>query len=81
MRDEIVVMVNGKPVAVREGASAAVAMMMGGASCRRSVRGELRGPLCGMGICFECRAEVDGIPHLRSCQILCRPGMAIRTDE
>jgi sarcosine oxidase subunit alpha len=81
MRSEITVVVNGKSVAVPEGASAAVAMMLGGAACRRSVRGEFRGPLCGMGICFECRAEVDGVRHARSCQILCRPGMEISTDE
>jgi len=81
MPEEITVVVNGKPVGVPEGSTAAAAMIVGGARCRRSVRGELRGPLCGMGICFECRAEVDGIPHVRSCQVLCRPGMEIRTDE
>ena len=48
---------------------------------RRSVTGEPRGPLCGMGICFECRVTVDGRPHVRSCQVLCRPGMEVRTDE
>ncbi|MBO0910958.1 MAG: (2Fe-2S)-binding protein [Acidobacteria bacterium] len=81
MGNEITVVVNGKAVAVPEGASALVAMMISGAACRRSVRGELRGPLCGMGICFECRARIDGVPHLRSCQILCRPGMEINIDE
>jgi len=34
---------------------------------RTSVSGELRGPLCGMGICFECRVTINGIPHQRSC--------------
>ena len=43
--------------------------------------GEARGPLCGMGICFECRATVNGQPHCRSCQIICQPGMEVRTDE
>ena len=45
----------------------------------RSVTGEPRGPLCGMGICFECRATIDGMPHQRSCQILCAAGMEVRT--
>jgi len=47
---------------------------------RRSVRGELRGPLCGMGICFECRATVDGHPHVRTCMTTCRDGMVVLTD-
>lgn len=34
---------------------------------RRSVSGEPRGVLCGMGICFECRVTVEGIPHRRAC--------------
>ena len=38
---------------------------------RISVTGEPRAALCGMGICFECRAVVNGIPHRRTCQILC----------
>lgn len=47
---------------------------------RRSVTGMPRGPLCGMGICFECRATIDGQPHERTCQILVREGMEISTD-
>ena len=55
----------------RSGATVAVAMTIAHAAFRRSVSGEPRGPLCGMGICFECRVAIDGIPHCRSCQILC----------
>ena len=46
---------------------------------RRSPSGELRGPVCGMGICFECRLEIDGRMHERSCNLPCRPGMVVRT--
>jgi sarcosine oxidase subunit alpha len=47
---------------------------------RRSVQGEPRGPLCGMGICFECRATINGQRHCRSCATVCEDGMDIRTD-
>jgi len=47
----------------------AAALMAAGQSCRTSVTGEPRGPLCGMGICFECRATVHGVPHQRTCQL------------
>jgi len=80
MPEQIAVTVNGSLVVVAPGTSVAAAMMKAGASCRTSVSGEPRGPLCGMGICFECRAEIDGILHSRSCQILCVAGMNIKTD-
>lgn len=73
--------VNGLPVTVRAGATVAVAVAIAGQTCRSSVSGEARGPLCGMGICFECRVSIDGVPHCRSCQILCEPGMEVNTDE
>ena len=80
MRETIEVWVNGKAVRVPEGStiSAAVALA-GAAACRTSATGEPRGPLCGMGICFECRVSVNGIEHVRSCQVLCKPGMDVRT--
>jgi D-hydroxyproline dehydrogenase subunit gamma len=81
MPSEISVRVNGVEVRVSEGMTVAVAITIGGAACRRSVSGEPRGPLCGMGICFECRATIDGRSHCRSCQILCEPGMDVKTDE
>jgi aerobic-type carbon monoxide dehydrogenase small subunit (CoxS/CutS family) len=59
--------------------STAVAVA-GIAGFRVSVTGEPRAPLCGMGICFECRVMLDGRAHVRSCQVLCRDGMEVRTD-
>jgi len=81
MLSPVTLTVNGSPVSVPSGATVAVAMAMAGQACRASVTGEPRGPLCGMGICFECRVVIDGIPHCRSCQILCKPGMSVKTDE
>jgi len=76
----LVLKVNGVPVTVASGTTVAVAILMTGAPTRRSVTGEPRGPLCGMGICFECRATIDGIPHLRACQINCAQGMEVLTS-
>ena len=81
MPNEFTVTVNGSQVSVPAGATVAVAMMMAGQHCRTSVTGEPRGPLCGMGICFECRARVNGVPHSRTCQILCESGMDVKSDE
>ena len=80
MPSQFTVTVNGTQVVVASGATVAAAVMMAGQACRISVNGEPRGPLCGMGICFECRVSVNGTPHCRSCQILCEPGMEVKTD-
>lgn len=46
---------------------------------RTSITGAPRGPLCGMGICFECRVTVDGVAHRRACLEPVRPGMEVET--
>ena len=34
---------------------------------RTSVTGSPRGPLCGMGVCFECRTSLEGRGQVRAC--------------
>jgi hypothetical protein len=80
MIESFSITVNGRQVRVTEGTSVAAAMMMAGQPCRTSVRGEPRVPLCGMGICMECRATVNGIPHRRTCQLLCVPAMEVVSE-
>lgn len=82
MADVLQVRVNGVAVAVPAGSSVLAAIALaGGAPCvtRRSVSGQPRGPLCGMGVCQECRVTVDGCAHRLGCQTLCAEGMAINT--
>lgn len=73
--------VNGASVEVEPGTTVAAATMMAAQACRVSTSGAPRGPLCGMGICFECRMTINGKTHCRSCQVLCEPGMDVRTDD
>jgi sarcosine oxidase subunit alpha len=72
--------INGEAVRVRAGTTVAAAILQAGAPSRSSVRGEPRQPLCGMGVCYECRARIDGHAHQRTCQILCRAGMQVATE-
>lgn len=76
----IAIRINGQSLQVAAGTTVAAAVMTLQPGFRRSVTGELRGPLCGMGICMECRVTLNGHPHERSCQILCLPGMEVATD-
>jgi predicted molibdopterin-dependent oxidoreductase YjgC len=81
MADTVSVSVNGAIVTVPAGAMVSAAVALAGVSgFRKSVSGEPRGPLCGMGICFECRVTINGRLHCRSCQITCEAGMEVRTD-
>jgi sarcosine oxidase subunit alpha len=73
--------VDGEPVHVAAGVSVASALLQSGHLLfRRSVTGQPRAPLCGMGICFECRMTINGVVHVRSCQIPVADGMEIVTD-
>lgn len=81
MAEQIRVMVNGAEIVVPAGTSVAAAVARTGRTAfRRSVSGEPRGPVCGMGICYECRVTVNGLANQRSCLLPCEAGMEIRTD-
>jgi D-hydroxyproline dehydrogenase subunit gamma len=80
--ERVKISVDGANLNVPAGTSVAAAVLTAGvARFRRSVLGEPRSALCGMGICFECRVTIDGKPHARSCQIICADGMVVRTDD
>ena len=70
---------DGHALRVPAGTSVAAALALRGPGCARlSVSGEPRAPLCGMGICQECRLLIDGRRQL-ACQTLCRDGMSVAT--
>ena len=75
--------VEGRTVRVPQGASAAAAVLVAGLpSIRDSAVGSgERAPFCMMGVCFECLAEIDGLPNRESCMIAARPGMRIRRQR
>lgn len=82
MPESVTLTVNGVPVCVPAGTTIAAAVAAAGVTrFRRSVSGEPRAPLCGMGICYECRVTLDGLPHSRSCLLLCADHQEVRTDE
>lgn len=80
MTRQISITLNGKPVLVTEGTTLAAAAVQAGIACRASVHGEPRAPLCGMGVCMECRMTVNGVPHRRACKTLCASGMEAVTE-
>ena len=82
MSGMIEIVVNGRPLRVEEGTALASALLNAGhGAFRRSTSGEPRAPLCGMGICYECRVTIDGVAHQRACMIVAEHGMRIDTQE
>ena len=77
---KIRIVVDGRDVIVHAGTSVAAALLGAGVlAMRRSVSGEARGPLCGMGICYECQVTIDGVPHQRACLASARDGLSVIT--
>jgi len=78
----ITLTVDNREITVEVGTTVASALLANGINAfRRSVNGAPRGPLCGMGICFECRVMIDGEEHQRSCTVIATDGMKITTNE
>jgi predicted molibdopterin-dependent oxidoreductase YjgC len=75
----VAVTVEGRTVRVPAGATAAAAFLLAGLPSIRETpaRGTPRAPYCLMGICYDCLAEIDGIPNRQSCMVTATEGMRI----
>ena len=80
MPDKVRIVIDGTDHLARSGTVVAAALANAGVAARRSVTGEARTSLCGMGVCNECRVTIDGRPHQRACEIVVHEGMEVRTD-
>jgi len=82
MSGVVTVTIDGRALGVRAGTlvAAALEIAAAGRGARVAVGGARRQPLCGMGVCGECRVTVDGRAHRLGCQTVCADGMEIRTD-
>jgi aerobic-type carbon monoxide dehydrogenase small subunit (CoxS/CutS family) len=78
--DTIAFEVNGTAYRAQCGITVAAALLNAGLwGFRRAERNDARGPLCGMGVCHECRVTIDGTPHRRACLVPLGEGMVVRT--
>lgn len=78
----VTISADGRSVRVPAGVTVAAALLdLGIAAFRRSVGGEPRAPLCGMGTCYECRVTIDGLAHRRACLVTVAEGMHVTTVD
>jgi sarcosine oxidase subunit alpha len=80
LAEQVTIVVNGEEHRVPADATVAVALLgLGVRAFRQSVRGEPRAPLCAMGICYECRVDIDGVADRRACLVPVVEGLLVRT--
>lgn len=79
----VTIHVNGRKTEAFQGETVHAALLAAGYRTLGTTRKhhEPRGMFCGMGICYECRVTVNGVPGQRSCMCLVEPGMEIGVDE
>lgn len=79
---DITIYIDQRPVRVKAGISVAAALAIAGDGLTRySVSGEPRAPLCGMGVCHECRTTINGVAHQLACQTPCVEGLRIEAPQ
>jgi aerobic-type carbon monoxide dehydrogenase small subunit (CoxS/CutS family) len=72
------VVAGDQSIPIRPGDTLAACLMRAGRlALRRTRRGEPRGVYCGIGICNDCLATVDGTPNVRACMTIAQPGMIV----
>lgn len=79
----VAVTIDGEAFEAREGDSVAAALLASGrlASRTTAISGAARGPFCMMGMCFDCRVTIDGVPDQQGCMVAVASGMRIETQR
>jgi predicted molibdopterin-dependent oxidoreductase YjgC len=74
--------VDGKRIKAKKGQTIAAALLGNGMRTFRQTRKDApRSLFCGIGICFECRMTVNGIPNTRTCITEASPGCKVQTQQ
>jgi succinate dehydrogenase/fumarate reductase-like Fe-S protein len=81
--ETVQVYVEGRSLMVPNGSSAAAAFLLAGLRAIRdtTVSNSPRLPWCMMGVCFDCLAEIDGVPNRQACMVTVEAGMRIARQQ
>lgn len=74
---------DARPVPFVPGQTVGAALTAAGVRSWRSTRIERRprGIFCGIGVCFDCLATIDGRPNERACLTVATDGAVVLTQE
>ena len=81
--EKVTLLVNGKKIIAYKGETLLAALIAAGYKSLKAspLKGEARGALCGMGVCFECIVTVNGEPNIRSCMTEVEDNMTVEMNE
>ena len=79
MTEKITFTFNGEEFTCESGQSIAAALIAADNRELRKTRfgNEPRSIFCGIGICFDCVVEIDGVANQRSCLVEAKQGMKV----
>jgi hydrogen cyanide synthase HcnA len=76
---DMTVHINGQTVTAAIGETVlSVIQSLGVRQIARNDHNQITGAYCGMGVCQECRVQIDGRRRL-ACQTVCAEGMRVET--
>ena len=83
MRKKITIHINGEKKEVPMGDTVLAALLGSGHKILKTSRklNQNRGPLCGMGVCYECQVTIDEVPGQRACMTEVEDSMTVITHE
>ena len=81
--DAVRIELDGTPVDGLRGQTIAGVLLGSGVLAwrRTSGSGKPRGVFCGIGVCFDCIVEVNGVRDIRACQRRAQDGDVVRTQH
>ena len=83
MKERIKIKINGKEATACQGDTVLASLVASGHKILKKSRklNENRGPLCGMGVCYECQVTINGVPNQRACMTEVKDRMMVWIDE
>ena len=83
MKEKVKIRINGKETTAYRGGTVLASLTAAGYKILKKSKKlhENRGPLCAMGVCYECQVNINGIPNQRACMTEVKDEMMILTDE
>ena len=82
MDEKFEIEVDGKTILASSGQTIAEALLANGVrTLRMTKKQSSRGVYCGMGICYECRMIVNGMPNVRTCMTPATPDCKVITQD
>jgi predicted molibdopterin-dependent oxidoreductase YjgC len=83
VKKKIKININGKETTACIGDTVLASLVASGYKILKISRklNENRGPVCGMGVCYECQVTINGIPNQRACMTEIEEAMMVLTNE